>query len=142
MSKLSNFFKNIYDPKVEAEENLIVRTTEDILIKMEELGISKKELADKLDVSKPNISNLLNGERNMTLRVLSNICFALGISPRISLSDNCVTEENYAKTTFQDDNVVNLAGKVRQAQQTQVYNFDDNVVTEKQDFHESILRRA
>ncbi len=71
-----------------ASEELTFDVTEEILIIMEDKGISKKDLADKLGKSKAYISQLLSGSRNMTLRTLSDLCFALGIKPSVDFEES------------------------------------------------------
>ncbi|MAK92287.1 MAG: hypothetical protein CMI08_03250 [Oceanospirillaceae bacterium] len=63
--------------------DLIVNVTEDLLVAMEDLDISKSELAKRLSKSKAYVSQILDGSRNMTLGTLSDICFALGVKPKI-----------------------------------------------------------
>ena len=70
-----------------AREELIYNVTEDLLVVMERLEVSKKELARRLGRSKSYVTQLLSGARNMTLGTLSDICFALGITPGITLLD-------------------------------------------------------
>lgn len=71
--------------KLYAREALMVDVTEDLLIAMEDKGITKTELAKKLGKSKAQISKTLNGMSNITLRTLSDFCFALDISPVITI---------------------------------------------------------
>ncbi len=58
----------------------LFRVTEDILVAMEDLGISKAELANRLGKSKARISQLLGGNSNMTIGTLSDIAFELGLT--------------------------------------------------------------
>lgn len=58
----------------------LFRVTEDILVAMEDLGITKSELASRLGISKPRISQLLKGSSNMTIGTLSDIAFELGLN--------------------------------------------------------------
>lgn len=60
-----------------AQEVLITQVTEAIWKTMEEAGVSKAELAQRLGTTRGFISQVLSGSRNMTLRTLSDICFAL-----------------------------------------------------------------
>lgn len=71
-----------------AREGLIYNVTEDLLVLMEQQGVSKKELARRLGRSRSYVTQLLSGTRNMTLGTLSDICFALGTEPRISVACN------------------------------------------------------
>ena len=66
-----------------AREDLVYNVTEDILVALEDLGINKQELARKLGKSKSHVTQLLSGARNMTLGTLSDICFALELTPKV-----------------------------------------------------------
>ena len=46
---------------------------------MRERGVKKTELAERLEVGRSSVTQLLSGERNLTLRKLSDIFFALGV---------------------------------------------------------------
>jgi len=58
----------------------LFRVTEDILVAMEDQGVSKAELAQRLGLSKARISQLLGGSSNMTIGTLAEIAFALGLT--------------------------------------------------------------
>ncbi|EPJ1915178.1 helix-turn-helix transcriptional regulator [Vibrio cholerae] len=68
-----------------AREELVFNVTEDLLVIMEDMNISKSDLARTLGKSKSYVSQVLSGSRNMTLGSLSDICFALGFKPEIRL---------------------------------------------------------
>jgi transcriptional regulator with XRE-family HTH domain len=68
------------DPERErlfAQEQLIVAVAEHIWEKMEAHDVTKADVAAALGKSKAFITQVLNGTRNMTLRTLSDIAFAL-----------------------------------------------------------------
>lgn len=71
------------EEKAFAREALIYNVTEDILVLMEDMDVSKKELARRLGKSRSYISQVLSGSRNMTLGSLADICYVLGVVPRI-----------------------------------------------------------
>ncbi len=58
----------------------LFRVTEDILVAMEDCGVTKAELAQRLGKSKARISQLLSGDSNMTIGTLADIAFALGLT--------------------------------------------------------------
>ena len=74
-----------------ARERLVYNVTEDILVALEDRGVSKKELARRLGKSRSYVTQILSGARNMTLGSLSDICFALNIVPEL----NFVTENEF-----------------------------------------------
>ncbi|HBL6925837.1 TPA: helix-turn-helix transcriptional regulator [Citrobacter koseri] len=73
--------------KIYAAEELTFNVTEDILIQMEDREVSKSDLAERLGKTKAYVSQLLSGSRNMTLRTLSDICYALNIKPTVGFED-------------------------------------------------------
>jgi transcriptional regulator with XRE-family HTH domain len=60
------------------QERVILDATERICELMEDLEITRTDLADRLNKSKAHVSQLLSGRRNMTLRTLSDVYCALG----------------------------------------------------------------
>lgn len=72
--------------KLVAQETLITEATEALWIALERAGINKSELAERLGATKGYVSQVLSGSRNMTLRTLSDICFALGATPHVRVS--------------------------------------------------------
>jgi transcriptional regulator with XRE-family HTH domain len=60
-----------------AQERLILDTTEAIVGLLEEEKVSRQELAQRLGKSKGFVSQLLSGERNMTLRTLADLGYVL-----------------------------------------------------------------
>lgn len=73
------------EERLYAREELIYNVTEDLLVILEDLNITKKELSERLGTSKSYVSQVLSGARNMTLGSFSDICFALGFKPQIKL---------------------------------------------------------
>ena len=60
------------------QEEFILEVTEQICKLMKHEGISRQKLAERMGKSKGRISQLLDGEANLTLRTLSDIFAALG----------------------------------------------------------------
>lgn len=88
-----------------AEESLITEVLDLIHQKMNEAEVTKSELANRLGTSKANISTILGGSRNLTLRTLSNICFALNISPKFDFEekgqiDRYLSEDEYFEVNY------------------------------------------
>ncbi len=75
-----------------AREELIYNVAEDVLVALEDLGVSKSDLAEKLGKSKAYVSQLLSGARNMTLSTFSDICFVLDRKPSVSISEAKINE--------------------------------------------------
>ncbi len=60
------------------QERTILDVTELICEEMNKQGITKAQLAKKMGVSRSAITQMLAGERNMTLRLVSDALFVLG----------------------------------------------------------------
>lgn len=50
------------------------------------LGISQKDIADKIGTNKSVISRLLQGRGNPTFRTVAEICAAIGVKPELSFN--------------------------------------------------------
>lgn len=61
------------------QERLILSATELIVGLMTVENVSRADLAKRMKVSRPTITQLLSGERNLTLRTLADIGHALGV---------------------------------------------------------------
>ncbi|PCE67576.1 helix-turn-helix transcriptional regulator [Salinivibrio sp. YCSC6] len=89
-----------------AREDLVYQVTETLLMAMEDKGVSKVELARRLNKSKSHVTRLLDGSRNMTLASLSDICFAIGITPEVKIPVNLPekrSESGWSRASFKQD---------------------------------------
>lgn len=93
------------DQKEFAQEGLILQVTEAIWAQLEARGWTKSDLARALGTSKSNVTQLLNGNRNLTLRTLSDICFALKAAIRVQIG-----EVNSIRMAIDDSENVFVAG--------------------------------
>jgi len=66
-------------------EGIVLDLTDRIALAMQEQGVSRAELAERLGVSRAYITKLLGGNTNMTLRTLVRLALALGMVPEVSL---------------------------------------------------------
>lgn len=72
--------------KLVAEETLILEATEAVCERMEQdSALTRKALAKRLGKSKGFVSQILSGERNMTLRTLARFADALGCRAEVKL---------------------------------------------------------
>jgi transcriptional regulator with XRE-family HTH domain len=55
---------------------------------MKERGITKRELAQRLDVTPGRVSQILSGDENLTLRTLASVCAALDAHFEVELAAN------------------------------------------------------
>lgn len=87
---VDNFDEDFEFPHVSeallARERLIFNTTEDLLLAMQDSGMSRADIAKKMGRSKSFITQVLNGTRNLTLGTLSDITVALGAEVRLAIT--------------------------------------------------------
>ena len=69
-------------------EEFILDVTEAVCEHMEEHGINRAQLAERLGKSKSMVSQLLNGYRNMTLGTLADIAYALDLKVKVRFGDD------------------------------------------------------
>lgn len=81
-----------------ARQDLIVSVTEQVWAALEDSGLSKADLARALETSKSNVTQLLGGNRNMTLATLADIGEAVGVKPRVVFSRAQVSVDAHAAT--------------------------------------------
>lgn len=85
-ASVPDLFKKTDGDPVYLQEKLILEVTESIWEIMNRKKVNKTELAKRIKTSKPNVTQLLNGGRNMTLRTLSDIAVALDATVRITVT--------------------------------------------------------
>ena len=81
---LGRLIKTPEDKRLFQRERTITEVTELICQLMEEHDVSKAELARRLGTSKANITQMLDGRRNMTLSTISDILFHLACEVRVA----------------------------------------------------------
>ena len=59
-------------------EKAVLQFTEEVLAQMEQQGLSRTELATRIGVSPPHITQILRGSTNFTLQSMVKISRALG----------------------------------------------------------------
>ena len=69
------------------QERLVVEITELMCKIMNEHNMKRGELAERLNKSKGRISQILNGEANLTLRTVADVFTALGKTLMVSAED-------------------------------------------------------
>lgn len=73
--------------RIYAQEGLIVDVSETIYEAMDKRRVLRVDLAKQLGCSKALVSQMLNGKRNMSLRTLADIAYALGYKVEIRFKD-------------------------------------------------------
>lgn len=83
------FEKFIEDPKRRQHyerEALALQASELIFELMEQEGMTKAELAERIGTSRAYVTQVLNGSRNMTIHTLADLAFATGCKIRLEPS--------------------------------------------------------
>jgi transcriptional regulator with XRE-family HTH domain len=71
------------NPTLLSQERLIVEVTEKIAEALEASGLNQSELARRMGRSKAFVSQILSGGRNLTLRTLADVAWALDADARV-----------------------------------------------------------
>lgn len=103
MSSLTDWIKE--HPRAYYQERLIGDVSEQVCTVLEQSLLTKKDLADALGSSKSNITQLLSGSRNMTLRTLSDIAHVLGM--RVVIKLESPTQETKVTRRWMDHGSLN-----------------------------------
>jgi transcriptional regulator with XRE-family HTH domain len=77
-TQIERFTKDAEAMRLFQQERVILEVTERICELMDEKGVSRTELAERLGKTKGHVSQLLDGSRNLTLRTLADVFTALG----------------------------------------------------------------
>ena len=102
------------------QERLILDVTEQLAGALEDDGVTRAELARRLGRTPGFVSQLLGGERNLTLRTIADIAAALSLRPSFKLSSDRKTvsewtnEINYNWTLQMPPRVAHLLEPERQ----------------------------
>ena len=113
------------------EERLILWTTEAIWRAMDDQGLTRAELAERLGTSRANVTQLLSGTRNMTLRSLAALAHACRLRADVhlkKLADSLFTEV--------DDCTVGVPNRIPMSMGTWLVPVSDEVEEQPQLFAE------
>ena len=120
------------EQRIYARESLVYNVTEDILVLLEDLDVTKNELAKRMGKSRSYVTQVLSGARNMTLGTLSDICFALEAKPQVevhfdkkSVRKNAEWESNAVELPAVDA-IKKSENVIDRRQQDQWQNMNDN----------------
>ena len=78
------------------QETAILDTTELICALMKEGGVSRSDLASRMGTTKGNITQILDGSRNMTIRTVSDVLTHLGHEFRASCKSHQTGERPHS----------------------------------------------
>jgi len=88
MTLIEQLLSQTIDGKKELiRQELIVSVTEQLWEAMGNANISKADLARALNKSKSHVTQLLSGERNMTLATLADLADAIGLRVQVRLAE-------------------------------------------------------
>ncbi len=91
-TKLDQFLQNQEHRRLYEQERLILEITEEICALMNEKDVSRAELAQRLGCSPSNVSQILDGDNNFTVRTIADCLLALGA--RLSIASERLCESN------------------------------------------------
>ena len=100
---LSNFYKETETSETRAYEHAL---DIEFIVHREMLrqGLSRSELANRLDMKLPALSKLLNSQPNMTLKTIAKLELALGIEISPTLVSSYSEECHYAGSSRRSEN--------------------------------------
>ncbi|MBF0185663.1 MAG: helix-turn-helix transcriptional regulator [Magnetococcales bacterium] len=113
-------------------DGFILDVTEQICERMQKQGTSRTELAANLGKSKSQVSQLLNGSRNMTLATLADIAYALNLNLKLQLTSMQPVEEkweNVDQSRHDNNNVIPL---ILHRHNEQPVSYDDSLLINRQ----------
>ena len=77
MTEVERFTSDPENMRLYQQERVILETSDLISDLLDQTGITKADLAERLGRSKSYVTQLLNGRANMTLRTISDVMWAL-----------------------------------------------------------------
>ena len=83
-TRISKIYMDNPDIRKEILKNEVSKK---ILVAMEEKDMSEVDLARKLNTTPSNVSQILNGNRNLTIDTICEISMALGMISQINFAD-------------------------------------------------------
>ena len=82
---LETYFHKYADDPDFIAEGMAIAILEDALRIMRDRGLTRSELANRMGVSRANISRLFNAPPNLTLRTIAQLAVALKVRPSVCL---------------------------------------------------------
>lgn len=125
--KTEQWYKNLVDRIKDTLEyrfeSLLLDITESICRKMKEKNISRSKLAEKLNISRPAVTRMLDGNPNFTLKRLLAVTDALDLDLSIEFKeryrDKFIFEDcNKGTTLFESESDIPSALGVKPKKQT------------------------
>jgi transcriptional regulator with XRE-family HTH domain len=95
MSKLRKKLEARKDNRRYQETRFILEVIDKIQECLNGTDLKKKDVAEKLDVSKGRVSQFFSGQKNLTLRTLASLLWAMDKRPRLEIDDRICKGEKY-----------------------------------------------
>jgi len=83
-SEFERLMDDKVDPRRLEQQLLLLDAAEQISILMQRQGVTRTELARRIGKSKGFVTQILNGQHNMTLRTLADLAWALDARVRVA----------------------------------------------------------
>lgn len=99
ISELDRFLEDPESRRLFEQERLILDITESICAVMNERDVSLSELARRLGCSASNVSQMLDGENNFTVRTVADILMALESRLTVKVERISATADNAVPIT-------------------------------------------
>jgi len=120
---MTDFLSTPEDRRLFEQERVILDVTEMICKLMERANISRKELAEMLGTSQANVTQMLNGTRNMTLRTVSDVLFSMdyGLEVGHKWLVSATNEMEITEVYFQADDALQTVWMYAECQEKALY---------------------
>jgi len=90
-----------------AKEGTLLDATEELFQALQDAGITKTELAEKLNKTPAFVSKLFRGSHNMTLKTLAEVAYTLDKRVRVKLIEKSAVEQWHTDdSSFVKDGVI------------------------------------
>lgn len=96
MTEVERFTSAPESMRLYQQERVILETSDLISDLLDRTGVTRAELAERLDRSKSYVTQLLNGRANMTLRTISDVMWALDSNLVISAAPLSIHSDEIA----------------------------------------------
>jgi len=91
--QLANILNKARQGKAYKREKVVLALTEEMIVLMEQQGVNKSVLAERMETSKPYITKIMSGTANFTLESMIQIADALNSELSVHLTaKDCETQ--------------------------------------------------
>jgi transcriptional regulator with XRE-family HTH domain len=127
IGKWDNFKKEVENTPEFLSEKIAMKISLEVDKHLENIEMSKKDFAKLLGVSKPYVSQLLQGENNMTIYTVCKIAMALDLQPVIQFKE----QESCSDPLEEDiEKITNANISYNEIAKWQSDNIEDKAATE------------